>query len=348
MSSKPDFSDLFFSETKDFLDLFLSRQQQRSPQTVKAYRISLTTFYEYVKFEKGLDVMQFRFSDCTYDFVLSYSQYLQEQKKLSNSTVNQRLAALKSYMKYVADKDVLHFQTYMAVQKVPLLKIKKLQRPVLEKEELKSFLESPADTVKGNRDMVLLTLLFDSAIRASELSAITLGDVLLDTSSPSILIHGKGKKERVIGLNPLTAEHLKNYIQNYHQPDASPDTPLFYTVIHGQVNHMSERNIERIVKKYGDQVRAEGQEMPDRVYPHLLRRSRATGLYRDGVPLEMISALLGHSNSETTKIYAAPSVEQMRGAIEKAMPKTDQQERLWEDKEDEMRRMFGLNTEQKE
>lgn len=343
MSKNPDFSDLFFSETKDFLDLYLSRQMQRSPHTVKAYRTSLTSFYEYIKDVKGLDIMNFKFSDCTYEFVLSYSQYLQEEEKLSNGTVNQRLAALKSYMKYVADRDVRQFQVYMGIKKVPLLKLKKLQLPVMEKEGLQAFLEAPADTDKGNRDMVLLVLLFDTAVRVSELADITLGDVQLDTSSPSILIHGKGKKERTVYLNPKTAEHLRNYVQRYHQPDASPDMPLFYTVIHGEVNHMSTRNIERIVKKYGDLARSEEEGVPDRVYPHLLRRSRATGLYRDGVPLEMISVILGHSYTETTKIYAIPSVEQLRNAMKRGTPEPEDQEKLWENREQEMRNMFGLN-----
>lgn len=74
----------------------------------------------------------------------------------------------------------------------------------------------------------------------------------------------------------------------------------------------------------------------------MLRRSRASGLYRDGVPIEMIAAILGHSSSETTKIYAIPSVEQLREAIEKGQPDLKKEERLWIDKEAEMREMFGL------
>ena len=74
-------------------------------------------------------------------------------------------------------------------------------------------------------------------------------------------------------------------------------------MIHGKMNHMSQRNVGRIVKKYGDRVRKEYPSLPDTTYPHMLRRSRATGLYRDGVPLELISAILGHASSETTKIY---------------------------------------------
>lgn len=250
---------------------------------------------------------------------------------------------MKAYLKYVADGNIELLQIYIGVQKVPLLKISKLQRPIMEKDILKQFLNKPADTVKGNRDMVLLILLFDSAIRVSELSAITLGDILLDISASSIIIHGKGKKERTIAMNPSTADHLKNYITHYHKADAPPETPLFYTVIHEKMNHMSERNIERIVKKYADLVRKENPDIPDSVYPHMLRRSRASGLYRDGVPLEMISAILGHSSSETTKIYAIPSVEQLREALQKGQPEAKEPEKLWQDKEAEMRKMFGLN-----
>lgn len=237
MSKKPEFADLFFSKTKDFLDIFFKSQEQRSADTIKAYRISLSSFYKYVTEVKEMKVMHFCFSDCTYEFVLSYSQYLQEAQKLANSTVNQRLAALKSYLKYVSDGDIGLMQIYMAVQKVPLLKTPKLQRPVIEKEDLKAFLAEPENTKIGRRDRVLLALLYDTAV---------------------------------------------------------------------------------------------------------LRRSRAPGLYRDGVPLELVSAILGHASSETTKIYAIPSVEQMREAPSKGQPDEAENEKIWEGKEAEIRRSFGL------
>lgn len=341
MSKKPEFSALFFSKTKDFLDVFLQKQEQRSKDTIKAYRISLTAFYRYVTEEKEMKVMHFCFSDCTYELVLNYSQYLQEKQKLANSTVNQRLAALKSYLKYVSDGDIGLMQIYMAVQKVPLLKTAKLHRPIIEKEELKAFFNEPANTKAGRRDRVLLILLYDSAVRVSELTGIVLGDLTLNISNPSVIIHGKGEKTRSIVLNKKCAEQVKDYVLHYHKPDAPPDTPLFYTMIHGKMNHMSQRNVERIVKKYGDSIRVRHPSLPAQTYPHMLRRSRATGLYRDGVPLEMVSAILGHSSSETTKIYAIPSVEQMREALSKGQPE-DGNEQFWIGKEDEIRKLFGL------
>ena len=342
MSSNIPYGELFFSRTKDFLDIFMARQQNNSPQTIKAYRYSLTCFYIYVTEECGFNVLKFRFEDCTYELVLSYSQYLQETRNLSASTVNQRIAALKSYLKYVADGDISLMQVYLAISKVPLLRVPKRQHPVLEKEELQIFLNLPMDSKIGNRDRIILILLFDTAIRADELLNIELGDILLDVNFPSILIHGKGRKERTVSMNDRTAEHLRSYIRHYHSPDAPPGTPLFYTVIHGQMNRMSERNLERIVKKYGDQLRQQCPDAPESLYPHLMRRTRATGMYRDGVPLEMISAILGHSSTETTRIYAIPSPDQLRDAMEKGFPSSSDQEKLWAGRGEEIRRMFGL------
>lgn len=79
---------------------------------------------------------------------------------------------------------------------------------------------------------------------------------------------------------------------------------------------MSERNIERIVKKYADSIRNKYPDIPDRVYPHMLRRTHATGLYRDGVAVEAIASVLGHASIQTTKDhYAFPSMAQKQEVI---------------------------------
>lgn len=345
MNKKPPFKDLFFSKTKDYLDLYFLRQEKKSLETIKAYRIALSSFYTYVTEVRNIKVTQFCFTDCTYELVLSYSQYLQEEKNLKNSTVNQKLAAIKSYLKYVSDGDISLIQIYLSIKNVPLLRLVKRQRQILEKEDLKVLLNNVANNTKiGYRDKVILILLFDTAVRASELLGITLGDVTIEISNPRIFIYGKGKKERSVTLNKKTAEHLKEYINRYHEPSASSDTPLFFTIIHEKMNHMSERNLERIVKKYGKAVLEKNTTLSEDIYPHMLRRSRASGLYRDGVPIEMIAAILGHTSAETTKqYYAIPSVQQMQKALQKGWTEPQFKERLWEGNEEKLRKMFGLD-----
>jgi len=339
---KIPFDELFFSRTKDFLDIFLPRQADRSMQTVKAYRFSLTAFYQYVTIVTEIPAMKFRFTDCTYQFMLNYSEYLQNIKKYVPNSVNQRIAAIKSYLRYVSDGNIALIQIYLCVKKVPLLKAPKVRRPIIEKAELGIFLDCPADTRIGNRDRVMLILLYDSAIRLSELLAIKLGDMNQSGDGLSVIIHGKGNKEREVVLNPKVSGHIRSYINAYHAGVTDPGRPLFYTVSHGILHRMSPRNVERIVKKYGDIVRMEHPDMPDSVYPHMVRRTRASGLYRDSVPLEIISRILGHAYTETTRLYAIPSAEQLRDVMEKNCDNEPEETALWRGKEEELMHMFGL------
>lgn len=336
------YEELFFSKTMDFLNVFLIKQQNRSPKTAKAYQSSLREFYLFVTTKKDFKSDTFRFIDCTYNLILDFSQYLQEKKNYKPSSVNARIAAIKSYLEYVADGDIKLMQIYLSIKRVPNLKVPRLIRPILEKDELKLLLASPSNTLKGNRDKVLLILLFDTAIRVAEICNIEISDISLNVTAPHILIRGKGRKERDVYLSKNTIEHLKWYIDNYHDPNEEPNTPLFYTKAHGVVNHMTERNVERIVKKYADIVRKTNPNIPDTVYPHMFRRSRATGMHRDNIPDTQIATILGHSSLNTTKRYAIPSPEQLRDAITSSSDVTDPKESLWINNEDEIMKKFGL------
>ncbi len=342
MKNKISFEQLFFSRTNEYLNLYLPRQAHRSSLTVRSYRTGLSDFYRFVTEVERISATRFRFEDCTYDFVLKYSQHLQEDRKLEPATVNQKLSVIRNYVRYVADETIDFMQIYLSVQKVPMLRVPKEHRPILEKNSLQELLSAPPDTTKGNRDRMILILLFDTAIRVAELCAITMGDVQLNADTPSIVINGKGKKQRAVVLSDRTASHLRWYAAKYHQKDENPSTPLFPTLIHGQVHRMTERNVERILTKYANQLKDKGVPLPESVYPHMMRRTRATGMYRDGVPLEMVSAVLGHANTETTKIYAIPSPEQLRNALTKGESGFDDEGKEWTGREDEMRKLFGL------
>lgn len=99
---------------------------------------------------------------------------------------------------------------------------------------------------------------------------------------------------------------------------------------------MSHRNVQKMLKKYADMADKEGCAIPS-VHPHLLRRSRASNLYQNGVPIEMVSRLLGHSSVETTKDhYAYPSLKQMREAMDAGSSPSEKEQPLWVGHEDEL------------
>ena len=263
-----------------FLTIYLTRQMIRSEHTIKAYRRALNMFLIYLTAVLHWDPRKFTFEDCTSDLMVNYICYLREEKNYKPTSINQHMAAIKTYLKYVADGNSALMQIYLSIQRIEPLKIPRVQRPVLSKEAIECILDKPRATLKGNRDRVLLILLFDSAIRVSELTKITIGDVYLNADKPYIIINGKGKKQRPVTLNEKTAQHLRLYISHYHIENPVPNTPLFYTKIHNSITHMTTRNVERILQKYADEVRKEHPEfnMPDSVHPHMIRRSRATGV----------------------------------------------------------------------
>lgn len=332
---------LFFSRTADFLETFLVKQCNNSEKTEISYRDALTVFKRYVT-HNGKSILDFRYSDCTYEFLLNFKKYLAEELKYKPASINQRIAAIKSYMKYSYGCDTSLLQVYISIVAVPLSTVPKIQREILDEKSTACLLNQPPVTKKGLRDTLIMAILFDAAIRLDELIHLSIGDIYRRDGYTYLLVHGKGNKERKVSINQRTSDLLDKYIKEYHPEPEEATQPLIYTVIKGEVKKMSHRNIQKILKKYADKVREECSLPP--VHPHLLRRSRASSLYQNGTPIEIVSRFLGHSCVETTKShYAYPSLEQMRIAIESGKDGTARQEKpLWTGHEDELSKLCSL------
>lgn len=335
--------NLFFSMTWDYLNIFLPSQNQKSNKTVKAYCDALTIFRRYVSEECKLSIEEFEFEKLTYDFILDYRIFL-ENKGYKPKTVNHRISVIAAYIKYVAMKKTELMQIYLNVSEVPYVKETQDIKEIIENPEaLQMLLSSPKPSKIGIRDQIIMTILYDSAIRADELINLDLLDVNINNDVPCLRIYGKGSKERIVPISENTVLLIQNYIRIYHASGRS--SPFIYTIINGRKNRMSERNIERILEKYGDIVRKIYSDIPARIHPHMLRRTRATGWYRDGVPIETIAVLLGHSNIQTTrKSYAKPSAEMLKSEISKSdTPLIEElsEKTLWEN-DDELARLCGL------
>lgn len=330
---------LFFSMTKDFLDIYIP-QDSTSRKTVKSYRDGLTVFRRYVTDEKHLSIKNFTFSQCTFDFILDYRNWMSDLQKKAPSTVNNRIAAIKSYLHYAAAKDISLQQIQLNVSEVPFLRIPKKMKPVIENPDtLRAFLDTPPNTRTGCRDTMILCVLFDTMIRVDELIQLDLKDVKINVDPPYLFIHGKGSKERIVPLSDKVIPLIRAYLDEFDELKDNEDRPFLYTKSHDIIHRMSERNVERIVQKYADIIRKDYPDLPDSVYPHMLRRTRGTGLYRDGVPIEAIAVAMGHANIQTTRDhYAFPSLEQKREVMNKGngVIISEKAEKEWPDNEDEL------------
>ena len=329
--------------TLEFLETYLPRQLGRSLKTIKSYKDSLTIFRRYLRDECHTSIATFKFKDCDHKCIQNFIIYLKNNGN-SPGTCNQRLSAIKSYLWFTSDRNITVQSVALSISRIPQCKVPKKEKEILTEASITTILQQPKKTKMGLRDRVIMILLYDSAVRLDELLCFTLKDLSLQTNDPYIRISGKGNKERIVAITPKTAKHLKQYLLVYHKNEMNMNQYVFYTKIKGITDKMSSGNVERFIKQYADCARKKCSQIPLKVYPHMFRRTRATNLYQNGVELELVSRILGHSSTETTKIYAKPSLEMLRKAIESVeIPKKAIEDPLWTAcSEDEMAKLCGI------
>ena len=199
MSRKKPQKKLFFSKTLEFLESYLPQQALKSRNTVETYRDALTVFRRYVTDTLHLSIRSFGFEDCTHDFLLSYMEFL-NKKGNAETTCNNRLAAIRAYLWYVADGDISLQSVALTASHVPFLKVPKLTREMIAEEDLKALLSAPPDTKIGRRDQMILILLYDSAVRV-------FGDAISEARI-TIVTHGRIAATALEAAEALRAEGI--------------------------------------------------------------------------------------------------------------------------------------------
>lgn len=337
--------EVFFKTVRDFLDTYLIKQKNYSHNTQRAYKFAISQLLDYFKEEKGLDYSQIGFAELNYDNVCGYLLWLERSRKCSTKTVNQRLMALRSFAKYagIVDPSKIYFQVELSNvprKKEPVRTVEHLKENVLEA----LFLQPDMQKSNGRRDRFFMLLMYDTAARCQELLDLKIGDVHLHRGAPYVTLTGKGNKRRSVPISQKIAEHLEAYLNAFH-PAATRggEDWVFYTVIHEARHRMSPDAVSAFMKKYGDSCRDACPETPVRIHPHLLRHSRAMFLYRNGMPLVLLAEFLGHSDVNTTRIYAWADTEMKRDAISKISDESELNTKpIWVNDEDMIKRLYGL------
>jgi len=314
-----------------------------SPRTVESYGQSIASYCSFLKEKNKTEFSKVSFEQFSYDSVMQFIRWLREERNCGVASCNLRLSALKSLLKYCADKDLSLYAVYQGVKKVPLMKAAKMPVKYMSETALKALLAQPdIQTAKGVRNRMLMMLLYDTGTRVQELVNIKVGDLHLDARDPFIIVKGKGSKTRSIPLMDRTVAHLKEYLRRFHpNSDNRSNDPLFYSIRSGLPQMLSTDAVSVMLKHYGDAARETCPEVPKRVHPHLVRHTRATHLYRSGLPLSYIAEFLGHASVTTTEIYASASTEMIREALEKADPEMTQEIPSWKD-EESLKKLCGL------
>lgn len=308
----------FCMAISNYLNVYLPKLRGLSPNTIRSYRTSLGQFVEYCLEIKGISLEQIGLDVFEASIISAFLDDI-ENNGCSVSTRNQRLAAISAFAKHLATSNIANAKLLTEISKVP--KKKGLIKPVeyLDQDALTSLLRQPdQSTDKGLRDLTVLSMLYDTAARATEVLTLRTTDMHLNVRSPYVVVIGKGHRMRSVPLMKRTVSLIESYLEAFHPAGNDPCEFLFYTRIKGHYGRMSYENISKLIAQYASLGANECTTMPNAVRPHMLRHTRAMHLYQDGVPLSYIKDLLGHSNINTTSIYASASIEMLRNIVEES------------------------------
>lgn len=316
-----------------FLSEYLPHQRNVSPNTIKSYKDAFVLFIAYMRDCKDTPVEKITLAVLTRDMVLDFLRWLQENRGITDSTRNYRLAAICSFVHYLQYEDIGRLETWQQILSIKALKTDQKSINYLTTEGIKLLLEQPdKSTAKGRRNLALLALMYDTGARVQEIIDLTPEALRISSKPYTILLFGKGRKSRIVPLIEEQVALLRKYLdENKLLESRMLKHPLFY-------NHRREKltrwGVSHILDTYVDMARnIKPDIIPEKVSCHSLRHSKAMHLLQGGVNLVYIKSILGHSSIQTTDIYARADSKQKREALEEAYikltPNIDE-ERVWE------------------
>lgn len=339
--------DTLFKLIRSFLTIYLPKQKCYSLNTTKSYKETLNLLLDYLQTEKQIPLSQISFDHLNAATICSFLDWLQENRGCGVSTRNQRLTALKSFIKYAGMMDCACVALQSELAKVPIKKDASKIVEFLSEKAMQTLLQQPsAGSRYGMRDRFFMILMYDTAARCGEMLSLKVKDIQLQPKGSIVYLTGKGSKMRVVPIMDKTADHVRHYLDRFHPLQTRVnDDYLFYTIIHGIKNQMSPDNVASFMKRYGELVKQSCPEIPGKVHPHQLRHTRAIHLYRGGMPMPLIAEFLGHADMSTSQIYAYADTEMKRAAIQKVdqnsnLSSTEQP--IWVNDDEMIRKLYGL------
>lgn len=301
-----------------------------SPNTCNSYRDAFKLLLLYFQEEKGVPANSIELRMLNRNLASDFLDWLEVQRKVSVTTRNQRLAAMKAFAHYVQYRNPEYLENCTDIIAMRPQKHEKPVIPFLTEEELKALLAQPDPSTRhGLRDLTLLSLLYDSGARVQEITDLKLKDIRL-TNPAMVTLTGKGRKARQVPLMKETCKLLDAYIRNFNLNSEPLTSPLFFNQ-KGQA--LSRYGITYILKKYVSQAELDSDAR--KISPHVLRHTKAMHLLRAGVNMIYIRDFLGHVDISTTEVYARIDAEMKRKVFEEKVPNfTPNTTMPWEEDKD--------------
>ena len=280
-----------------FLDHLVTVKGLR-PASVRSYRDTIRLLLCYIAKDKGSKITRLAVADLSFERVLGFLRYLENERGNHVRTRNQRLAALHTLFDYIASREPQMLGVCQRVAAIPMKRAAPAATHFLERDEMAQlFRRLPRDGRLALRDRALLLFLYNTGARVQEVAELRAGH--LDLAATTVVrLHGKGDKWRTCPLWQQTATLLAQLLDTSNTPP-QVDMPVFRSAT-GQA--LTRFGIYKIVRRHAGQL--DDARTQRQVSPHTFRHTAAVHLLEAGVEVNVIRGWLGHADLTTTNRYA--------------------------------------------
>jgi integrase/recombinase XerD len=276
----------------------LCTQMEASENTIAGYRDTFRLLLCFASEQCRKPPTRLKIEDLNVELIGDFLAHVETVRQNGARSRNTRLAAIRSFFRYVAMNEPAHLLHCQRVLSMPGKRYVKRTVTFLDREEIAALLAAPdRATWVGRRDYAILLVALQTGLRASELINLRCKDVVLGTGA-HIRCYGKGRKERCTPLRRDTVSLLEQWLRERRGGD---DQALFPSM---RGDRLSRDALEHLVRKYTLVASSSCPSLKaKRVSPHILRHSTAMELLQHGVDQTVIALWLGHESVETTQVY---------------------------------------------
>ena len=303
-------SPTFASLVQEFFTDHMVQQRALSPCTVASYRDTFVLLLRFAETQLGKAPSGMKMTDMNAKFLASFLDHLEGDRHNSARSRNIRLAAVRSFLKFAARRDLDHLGIIEQALAVPMKRFDRRMVGFLPREQMLALMDVPTETWVGQRDRLLLTLMFNTGARVSEIIRVRVADVVLGPTS-SIRLHGKGRKQRSLPLWKTAAKAVRDWLQV--NPQLQADAPLLprrdgKSMTRANVALRLKLAVEAATVKYPELAKVT-------VSPHIIRHSTAMSLLQSGADPCEIALWLGHESPSTTHMYVEADLAMKERAL---------------------------------
>lgn len=301
----------------------LQAQQAVSAHTLASYRDTFRLLLSFVEQKTGRTPSQQRLADWNCSQVAQFLDYLEKERGCQARTRNSRLAAIRAFMRYVAQEEPAALGLAQRVLAIPM---KRFDRPLLghlSRPELEAILAAiDLTSPNGRRDHLLISLLYNTGARVSEILALQRQQVR-EQPSHLIEINGKGRKQRCLPLWKPLAQELKKHLASL------PPDPMTFVFTNRFGQRLSRSGAGKRLRLAVRRAMAACPSLRGRrISPHTLRHTTAMHLLQSRVDITVIALLLGHATPSTTHQYVELDLQMKQRCLKKLRPPTSASNRF--------------------